>query len=483
MEQQKPPVSIVWKYALVGLKWGIYGGIGLKCLDTFITLLRVNVLVAILFLVAAGICFIPKVGVGVAVVAAFIISQFTGLNLFLVFLAAALIGSILGVLPGMAIGASIGLIHKRASANAANVPIESGPVIVKALVLPLIGAVVLFTLYFGVVNPWLSRTVLGSEAGSAQVTSVETPTRTTTTTIAGGTISGRVIDGNKKPIKGVEVMADPGGPGQRQAFVATTDSSGNYKITGISSGDYHITAEATGWGTQRWQDGSANLSADVVSITTTSNLTGINFTLGKSGTISGTVTDAGGKPLANISVTISPASGGISQVTFTGQSGLFSEQGLPLGSYTVSAPSLFRDGSGDGGYITKFDQVTLSAKTPDAKGTNFTLDILDIGGSISGQVLDANNQPISGVAMSAYVSGVTGPQVSIATTDASGHYQIKGLASGNYIVSASLKGWIRQTYQNDNGNSPATVIPVTAPDDKNGINFTLTPSVTTTSSP
>ena len=483
MEPQKQPVSIVWKYALVGLKWGIYGGIGLKCLDTFITLLRVNVLVAILFLIAAGICFIPKVGVGVAVVVAFIMSQFTGLNLFLVFLAAALIGSILGALPGMAIGAAIGLVRKRASADTADVPAKSGAVILKSLVLPLIGAIALFSLYFGIVNPWLSRTVLGSDSGPAQETSVATTTHTTTTTIATGTISGRVIDDNKKPIKGVEVTADPGGPGQRQVFVATTDSSGNYKITGINSGEYQIYVQSTGWVTQYWQNANFYSSVKVTSVpvAVTSNITGINFTLEKSGIISGTVTDASGKPLANIGVDIKIANSNTSYLLPTDQNGFFSSQGnnFPLGSYTVSAPDVTRQYSQDDSYITKSEQVTMSAKTPDAKGTNFTL---DIGGSISGQVRDENNQPISGVDMSAYVSGVTGPEVSTAWTDTSGHYQIKGLASGNYIISAYLKGWIRQTYQNDNSNSPATVVSVTAPNDKNGIDFILTPSVTTTSS-
>src|SRR5208282_3108649 len=103
----------VWAHAMAGVKWGVLIGIGLKFLDTLILLASVNGELAFMFLVAAGVCAIPRIGIPAMIVVYFVMSKFTKANLFMALLAVMLIGSILGCLPGMAIGGAIGLGRKK----------------------------------------------------------------------------------------------------------------------------------------------------------------------------------------------------------------------------------------------------------------------------------------------------------------------------------------------------------------------------------
>jgi protocatechuate 3,4-dioxygenase beta subunit len=476
INEPKPP-SVVWNYAQTGLKWGIYVGIGLKCLDTFITLLRSDVMVAILFLVAAGVCFIPKVGIGAAVVTSLVMSRFTTLNLFFVFLGAAAVGTILGALPGMAIGALIGLIKKRSSA-------VSGWMITKALVLPLVGAVALFSVYFVVVNPWLAQHVLHSEPKSAQVIKVKpTLIPTPTPTVVYGSISGRVVDQNNKPVSGAWISASPFESGFTGGGSAATDASGNYQMKYLASGSYRVSAGSASRVTQYWKNSDNFTSAAPVAVTAPKEKGGINFTLDPAGTISGTVTDTGGVPLSGIVVVAYPAAGGTGMGMTTKENGIFTLGNLPLGSYKVSAELDSRSNSGEN-YIKQYynnklyaagaDLVTLTANSPAADGIHFTL---EVGGTISGQVLDENGQPITRAYVWAAVFGKDNSQGTGAYTDSSGNYLIKGVASGTYRVMAYLTGKVTQYWQNA-GFSSATPVSINAPEDKTGINFTLKPGGT-----
>jgi protocatechuate 3,4-dioxygenase beta subunit len=304
--------------------------------------------------------------------------------------------------------------------------------------------------------------------------------QTPTPIVVCGSISGQIVDQNKKPISGAWVSASPfeasvGGGG------ATTDSSGNYQIKLLASGKYRVSAGSTGRVTQYWQNTANYTSAAAVSVTAPKDEGGINFTLETGGTISGTVTDTSGLPLAGITVVAYPSAGGTGHGMTTNQSGVFVINNLPLGSYKVSAFLDSRSGGGEN-YITKYynnklnsasaDQVTLTANSPTANGINFTL---EIGGVISGRVLDENGQPIARAYVWASLFGTDNSQGSGVYTDSSGNYHIKGLPSGNYRICANCTGKVTQYWQNAVYSS-ATPVSVTAPEDKTGINFTLKPS-------
>ena len=108
-----------------------------------------------------------------------------------------------------------------------------------------------------------------------------------------GSINGQVSEtGSGAPISGVSVSTQPA------TSSVTTDTQGNYSITGVQPGSYAITASRTDY-----TPGSANVSV-VAGQTATANIT--LTPLPTTGTISGQVTDAStSQPIAGATVTTS----------------------------------------------------------------------------------------------------------------------------------------------------------------------------------
>lgn len=145
----------VWSHAMAGLKWGAIIGVFLKLADTFLMLLSVDAGIAFLFVLAVGVCFIPRIGwIGVAAISYFMF-KFSRANFFFMALAAALVGAILGCLPGMAIGGIIGFSRKNSLSLANDAAPEPGGLLLKSVIVPLVSGAVLFVFYIFVFNPWL----------------------------------------------------------------------------------------------------------------------------------------------------------------------------------------------------------------------------------------------------------------------------------------------------------------------------------------
>lgn len=147
----------VWSHALEGLKWGAVAGVALKLCDTLLLLGSADPKLAFLFLVAIGLCCIPRVGVLGMVLISFFMMQYSKVNFFIVGLAAAAIGAVLGCLPGMAVGGIVGFWRKHTLEHAQNTPPEPPGLLWKAVLLPLTGGAGLIALYLFVFNPWLTR--------------------------------------------------------------------------------------------------------------------------------------------------------------------------------------------------------------------------------------------------------------------------------------------------------------------------------------
>lgn len=147
----------VWAHAMAGLKWGTIIGIFLKLTDTFFLLFSVDPGTAFLFLIAVAVVAIPRIGWMVTAAIAYAISENTQMNVFIIGLASALAGAILGCFPGMAIGGIVGFIRKESLPRAIDADPEPGVIILKAVIIPLILGASLFYFYIFIFNPWLAK--------------------------------------------------------------------------------------------------------------------------------------------------------------------------------------------------------------------------------------------------------------------------------------------------------------------------------------
>ena len=253
---------------------------------------------------------------------------------------------------------------------------------------------------------------------------------------AGGGISGTVTDaGAHQPLSDVYVQAyDSAGNFVTSAY---SDASGNYTLTGLATGDYRVgfTASSGSFG-QQFYNGKADLaSADPVSVTAGVTTANIDQALSNGGSISGTVTDAGThQPLSGVLVQLGLTGyfPGFAPSTTTNAQGHYTITGVPAGSnYGVEFD--------DAGYVTQ----RYSNRTPPAAGDSVTVTdgqtttgidaALAAGATITGTVTDASNShPVANLTVTA--SAADGYPPMSATTDASGHYAIGGLATGSYTV-------------------------------------------------
>lgn len=219
------------------------------------------------------------------------------------------------------------------------------------------------------------------------------------------TISGTVI-GPNGPVEGAHVTAaDEDGAGA----ATTTDASGHYTLTGLSSGLYSVT----------FMDSDLAIGrTDNVSLNAGTSLAGINVTLAAGGAVTGQLQVSGtGAPAAGMLVTLTGSSDSFSG--FTDEDGEFLIKNLPAGNYTVVA-SL-------SAFMTTQAQVTVTANQ--ISTANLTTNAL---GTVKGQVTDSVTQtPLAKVIVQVVRDSVL---VDYALTDASGHYEIAGLDAGNYQV-------------------------------------------------
>jgi RNA polymerase sigma-70 factor (ECF subfamily) len=154
--------------------------------------------------------------------------------------------------------------------------------------------------------------------------------------LAGATVRGTVNDSTGKPVVSVEVSVVAHGyvpwRARRQAF---TDANGEFAVTGLEPRAVDVVA---------WHDSGA--SAIVAADLAASSDQKVALTLDVSRTITGTVVDDRGQPIADAQVIAAPDGGTVDRAawtirgvpeTTTDQGGGFRFAGLPEGSYRVRA--------------------------------------------------------------------------------------------------------------------------------------------------
>ncbi|MEJ2392937.1 MAG: carboxypeptidase-like regulatory domain-containing protein [Gammaproteobacteria bacterium] len=266
-----------------------------------------------------------------------------------------------------------------------------------------------------------------------------------------GTVSGDVMAG---------VTITVTGGGLSSPATATTDSSGNYTVTGLYQGAYTVTPSLSGY--------TFSPSSSSVSLSSSADSTGNNFTATASTsstyTISGTVT---GPWVGGITMTLGGAG---SATAKTAPDGTYSFSGLVAGTYTVT-PSL-----PGYTYSPAAPSISLSANTTQ----DFTATSAVQSSTISGTLSYAGSKT-GGVYVRVYDQNCSGCQPVAAThlppqggAFTAIPYEIRGVPAGTYKVKAGfnpMKTGSPNVANPGGAISNVSTIPGT---DNPGIDITLT---------
>jgi hypothetical protein len=278
---------------------------------------------------------------------------------------------------------------------------------------------------------------------------------------ADGSISGTVLrSADSTPIEGVYVDAYD----NNWNYVTSgyTDSSGNYSITGLESGNYYLqTFNTLGLIDRYYGGGPLRAGAVLVAVADGLDTPSIGFNLDSgAGSISGRVTrSSDGRGLSGINLiayVLVDATNLYVASVYTDFRGRYTIPGLGMGwwggSYyikTVNATTL--------GYRNEYyNNVPVSggavgvnvSSGADTGNISFAL---DLGGIISGRVTRASDGagiPNAQVRIYSDPLNVFGSMTTI-NADSDGYYRFTSLAAGYYIVLASAPGYANQDYRDD----------------------------------
>lgn len=215
-------------------------------------------------------------------------------------------------------------------------------------------------------------------------------------------LSGIVEDANRDPMPGVTIRYGAG-------LTTTTGLSGTYTIPNLPPATYTVTAALPGY----------SFAPDPAVVTIIDGNKAQDF----AGTLltyelSGGVSDANGSSLSGVTITY-----GEGLTTTTGTDGTYAILALPPGTHTVTATL--------DGYSFAPDPAVVTI-TDDHATQNFTGTPLTY--SISGTVVDENNEPLENVVINDGSGHTT-------QTNAFGEYTLTGLPAGDYSLSAALPGY------------------------------------------
>ena len=276
-----------------------------------------------------------------------------------------------------------------------------------------------------------------ADQGSADPVEVLDQQDTALNTISmelGAGITGTITDDGASPLEDICVEAGLGTPEDHVASTRTA-ADGTYALAPLPPGDLFVyfhdcTGPASYIG--EWYDGQPNSdTATAIPLAAGEKAPGTDAALSAGTTISGTVSDSGGSPLADIEVSVDD---GVSNWdwTTTDDSGNYTSSPLPAGEYRIH----FRPRSA---HASEFwnDQPSWDAAdtvTLDGSGPITGIDAqLAAAARIAGTVTDPGGNPIENACVSAGI-GDDSDYVEGDRTDSAGNYLLDHLPAGNYRV-------------------------------------------------
>ena len=296
-------------------------------------------------------------------------------------------------------------------------------------------------------------------------------------------------------ISGTVTLAATGAPqgsGTVYAFLGTSTSpgavahvamDGTYTFSGLATGTYKLVAYppfGASSAAQAYSGVYTLAAASGIAVVNGDVITGKNFALPVGGSITGTVTDTGGAPLANACMTVtgSPLPYTTTTSACTNASGVYTLSGLASANYVVQfsktdvAPS----------YVSEYYNNKTSAISADpvvvtlgATTTHIDAQLIRQG-TISGAVSDAvTGQPVTSGLVEAFSGTSTYPTAS-AYLASNGTYAFNTLAAGSYklvMYPTSGSGYAPQAYSGASTLAAATAVTVANGVSSTGKNFVL----------
>jgi PKD repeat protein len=298
---------------------------------------------------------------------------------------------------------------------------------------------------------------------------------------AGGEIAGRVTRAaTKEALEGIQVCVYEGDDEvSGYGACAYTNTSGEYTIAGVPTGEYAIEFYAPdgNYLSQFYSASSSVSEATPVSVSAGAVTAGIDAAMRTGGQISGKVTEAtNGSPLDDDLVCATPLqSGSSSGCVSTTTLGEYTIGDLPTGKYTVE---FFTDGAHLGQYYNgKATFAEAEAVSVTAEATTSDVDAaLSTKGTITGTVTGASttgSSPLAGVEVCALQGELFG---ACASTGQNGEYTISGLSNGEYTVEfypATGANYLTQYYNDKALSTEADTVTVSENATTSGIDATL----------
>ncbi len=282
--------------------------------------------------------------------------------------------------------------------------------------------------------------------------------------VTGAKITGRVVDSLNQPVLQAHVRLFDSDGNQIFAHVTTTDANGYYETHHIGNGSYYLVAYKGDF--YQYQLYPSNLCSELLcditqgtalTVTNLSDISDIDFHLLSTTKISGNVVDSENLPINGIRVTLKEYHSNIHKSVLTDANGNYSFFNMQPGSYHLYSQTNFLNYNSqsynavpciNSNFCDSQDNYTpVVVNATDIENINFQLtrDVDDLS-TISGNIVDVNNNPIAGVRVG--IRKNNSSSFVYTNTNSIGNYSFTHQTAGTYQLSATKKGYITETYDN-----------------------------------
>lgn len=335
----------------------------------------------------------------------------------------------------------------------------------------------------GALSQWYNNASSLETAQAIQAAAGQDITGINATLLRGASIKGKVTVPVGTDPSQISVSAYKDGS-PVPASSAKAGADGTYRVVGLEAGTYKISFAGYNTGTlTRWfKDAETPESATPVTVTAGQDLTGIDSTLPKGGTISGKVTLPAGVSMSGINVTA--FTGGAEPMpvssAWPGVDGTYKLVGLPTGSYKIQFTG-YNSGAVNQWYSNASTPATAAPVAvtagQDVTGINAAL---AKGGSISGKVTVPAGVDPSRISVYAEASDAPGNYVAGTGVSLDGSYKLVGFPAGSFKLRfvGNDSGAIDQWFSNASSASTATALTLTSGQERTGVNATMVKGAT-----